>query len=541
MENKFVDNYDDFMTKYNELSKAYDYRGLSDLLKNTSYKDDEFKYNAIKFANELSNQADIQDALFEKYDDSYKEAFDFITLGPRKRSDGTMDQFSEQFTENWNKLFDGNSTKEFDFSNYGDSTVTDILTEFCQAGELDITNLGKYGIKRTGKGISIPSDSPYMTNIFEGLSAIQENHKSYDDILYDWLGFNNIRNTNLRFNLKHILPPMSDVNSYYNKDKEYILSMKHVYDKAMDKYDRMLSEEKPYISELMTSSVMGEDHRILNEQFATGKINNTTYNAALKQLQDHYKNIILTSSLTQYNIYGMDEDNRGSEYLVPIKDNITKSELNKQIIQAIADDRLTFTTAGNGMMFGTVMVIAPKLNTDGKEVKGYPYLRLFVEDLFRSEAESTMRKDTKVAAVTKYVQHQTFNNIYRLNDDSTITEWDQNSDTALYTNPEGVPIRLHKEQLLEIIDDDIIAEQISDMYIKALFKKNGKYYTQEALTLFPDGKYNRNKLFESILGYSSYISEQRNPNADPDTIAYQSLNIAKRILKILEKYQNDYK
>ena len=74
-----------------------------------------------------------------------------------------------------------------------------------------------------------------------------------------------------------------------------------------------------------------------------------------------------------------------------------KDNLDIEINQAIADGRLHYSHATNGMDIGTMIVIDPAVK-DGKIVEGSKPRRLFVKDLFKSQAENALRNDTQTAA-----------------------------------------------------------------------------------------------------------------------------------------------
>ena len=63
-----------------------------------------------------------------------------------------------------------------------------------------------------------------------------------------------------------------------------------------------------------------------------------------------------------------------------------------------------------------MIIINPKRDKDGNIIDSDDNKprRLFVKDLFKSQAENSLRNNTEIVAQRQYAKHQTYKHIYRI-------------------------------------------------------------------------------------------------------------------------------
>ena len=477
-----INNSNDFATIYSDLLSKHNYRGLVGLLYSTEFKD----YATRKTANELKRrfqeQADIEDKLLEGTDNNTRKAYNFITAGPSANEISTdensplYNSFSSRFMRDWNSLADENNNINIQFYNEHD------YNNF-------ISSLGGNENDIREKGININSNYSI----------------SFASDVNDKIGiYNALRNSGILENLKteignsgygdYVIQKSKGTVNNLSKEKRNLylslIGMESTVNEANTLYTKLFEAKdfKPYINEMIVTGYMGEDDRQLQQSFSAGLIDLASFKEMRTILEEKYNRVLQTKSLSQFDVWSMDEDNEGSQILKQLDDPIMKNELDVEINQAIADGRLHYSHATNGTDIGTMIVIDPAVK-DGKIVEDSKPRRLFVKDLFRSQAETALRNDTQTSAQMEYAKHQTYGHIYRTSDGGTINGWTGQSDSAIYKNKFGVEQIIGKADILDIIDNDIIAKRMIDYYdLATKADANGKGYTQEYFKVFGNKK-----------------------------------------------------
>ena len=282
---------------------------------------------------------------------------------------------------------------------------------------------------------------------------------------------------------------------------------------------------------MIVSGYMGEDDRQLQQSFSAGLIDLASFKEMRTILEEKYNRVLQTKSLSQFDVWSMDEDNEGSQVLKQLDDPIMKNELDIEINQAISDGRLHYSHATNGTDIGTMIVIDPAVK-DGKVIEDSKPRRLFVKDLFRSQAETALRNDTQTAAQMEYAKHQTYGHIYRLSDGGTINGWTGQSDFAIYKNKFGVEQSISKADILDIIDNDIIAKRMIDYYDLATeVDNNGNGYTQEYFKVFGNGGFNATTFYNNIAAKCTAAMANKYKGQSEDFIKYKTNELISTILK----------
>lgn len=541
----------DFDKKYNELLSVHDYRGLATLLRNTNYDTQDARNKAFAMAERYEEEADIDDKILGGASDKQKAAYNFITYGPHKLEDGSQDEYSRKFSEAWNAMANSDgyihirthyklTVKGFDFK---EKTIVDedYLDLFSEGSGISVDDFNKCGIIRGKDGeLLVSTDNPYKINICNGIKhAIDTYYNNYiqSDRYDPIIGKDDYYD--------HILPKKYfDSKLYNDKFKRYdgysvystnpINSINEAIEQANDEYGNLMLEQTPYVLQTMVTGYMGEDDKQLQDAFAQGAMDLQTFKEARKILEEKYNRLLQTSSLTQYQVWTTDEDNNGSQFLVELKDNIEKAAINDEINLAMADGRLHYSHASNGLAYGTMIVIDQKYDNKGTPMKDYPARRFFVKDLFKSEAETNLRQDTQVDAQLQYAKHQTYGHTYRTKDGGRLEDWDGSSDSAIYVDEFGNERAVSKAEILNIMDDDIITKRMLDYYRKANARNDkGRNYTEEGFQVYGNAGIDTDVLHNNVAKKSLAVMSAKYGDPNSDYVKMKANKLTSTIMRIL--------
>ncbi|WP_291630207.1 hypothetical protein [Clostridium sp.] len=541
-----INNSNDFAITYSDLLSKHNYKGLVGLLSSTEFKDDSARKTAEDLKRRFQEQADIEDKLLEGADDNTKRAYYFVTSGPSKNDISTdesnplYNSFSSKFMRGWNSLVDENNNINVQFNN------EDEYNKFISSLGGDENNIRKKGISiNSNYSISFACDIDDKIGIYNALK---------DSGVYDYKDntTSNQYYKGLDYNGVPISPGSSEIitdkygNTYaagesgsiayekYGKINKFN-EMTAAVNEASEAYAKLfeMKDIKPYINEMIVSGYMGEDDRQLQQSFSAGLMDLATFKEMRSILEEKYNRVLNTKSLSQFDVWSMNEDNEGSQVLEKLDDPIMKDNLDIEINQAIADGRLHYSHATNGMDIGTMIVIDPAVK-DGKIVEGSKPRRLFVKDLFKSQAENALRNDTQTAAQMAYAKHQTYGHVYRTSDGGIINGWTGQSDSAIYKNKNGVEQVVGKADVLDIIDNDIIAKRMIDYYdLATQVDKDGKGYTQEYFKVFGNGGFNATNFYNNIAAKCTAAMANKYKGQSEDFIKYKANELISIILRNL--------
>ena len=523
-----INNSEDFSRVYSDLLSRHRYRDLVGLLSSTTFNDDATKDTATKLMEKFQEQADIEDKLLEGADDNTKRAYRFITTGPiasdisTDESNPLYNSPSSRFMRGWNSLVDENDNNiSIKFSNENQYNK---FIESLGGNEREIRNKGiNLGSEYT---ISFKSDINDKIGVYTALSKSglkEELDLKLKTSLYADPG------------IQHdISPDINYLNKAEQKFYKSITAMDNVVKEANDSYANLFNVKnvKPYLNEMIVTGYMGEDDRQLQQSFSAGLIDLQSFKAMREILEEKYNRVLQTKSLSQYDVWAMNEDNEGSQVLEPLEDNIAKSEIDVEINQAMADGRLHYSHATNGLDIGTMLVIDPKVDKDGKVVEGSKTIRLFVKDLFKSQAENALRDDTQITAQRQYAKHQTYGHIYRSADGGTINNWDQATDSAVYTDKNGVTQNVGKAQILDILDNDAIAKRMIEYYdIATKVDPNGNGYTEEYFKVFGSGGWSATNFYNNVAAKCMAAMASKYKGQSEEFIKYKANELISTVLK----------
>ena len=522
-----INNSNDFATTYSDLLSKHNYKGLVGLLSSTEFKDNATRKTANELKRRFQEQADIEDKLLEGTDDNTRRAYNFITTGPSANEISTdennplYNSFSSRFMRNWNALADKDNNINIQFYNEDD------YNNFISSLGKDENDARKKGINiNSNYSISFASDINDKIGVYNALknSGILEHLKTE---IYN-TGYDEPGIAKSKGQIKHLSEEKRKL--YLN-----LTGMESTVNEANALYTELFEAKafKPYINEMIVTGYMGEDDRQLQQSFSAGLIDLASFKEMRTILEEKYNRVLQTKSLSQFDVWAMDEDNEGSQVLKQLDDPIMKNELDIEINQAMADGRLHYSHATNGTDIGTMIVIDPAVK-DGKIVEDSKSRRLFVKDLFRSQAETALRNDTQTSAQMEYAKHQTYGHIYRTSDGGTINGWTGQSDSAIYKNKFGVEQIIGKADILDIIDNDIIAKRMIDYYDLATeVDANGNGYTQEYFKVFGNGGWNATNFYNNVAAKCTAAMASKYKGQSEEFIKYKTNELISTILRNL--------
>lgn len=511
-----INNSEDFSRVYSDLLSRHKYRDLVGLLSSTTFNDDATRDTATKLIEKFQEQADIEDRLLQNADPTTRSAYNFITTGPSKNDAEVEGSFSSRFMQDWNSLADDEGNISINLR------TGETYNKFISSLGKNEADVRQKGIELTSNyGIRFKSDSTNKIEIFNALK---------DSGFTDYAVFRDKAALEMSNAGEPYMSPADDP----NRDVVYtkIASMLNTVNDANDTYSKLLKDVKPYLSEMIVTGYMGEDDRQLQQSFSAGLLDLQSFKAMREILEEKYNRVLQTKSLSQYDVWAMNEDNEGSQVLEPLEDNLAKSEIDVEINQAIADGRLHYSHATNGLDIGTMLVIDPKVDKDGKVIGDSKPIRLFVKDLFRSQAENALRDDTQITAQRQYAKHQTYGHVYRSADGGTIDGWNQATDSAVYTDKNGVTQNLGKAQILDILDNDVIAKRMIEYYNLANKVDNdGNGYTEEFYKVYGGSGFNSKTLYDNISARAYAAMARKYEGQSKEFINYKAQELVSTILK----------
>ena len=456
-------NNNNFIDTINELLRVNDYRGVASSLRNHTYDSDEDRDEAYKLAERYEEQADIEDKLLGSASPSQKAAYRFLSGGPKLTGDDEEDNYyTKPFGDAWTNMSDkdGNITL---------NTVVDgheFIDDFCEVSGISIDKFEEYGIKRGKDGtISFTRDNPNKIAIFKGINGLVNRGKDYytQRASYD----EPMTRENI---MQHTGPGHSPllfsdataerifVGKFFQNHKQVkaYQQLGAITNKANEEYAAIMAtkEIQPEIMQTVVTGYMGEDDKQLQLAFSAGAMDLSTFKEARKLLEEKYNRMMQTTSLTQFEIWSMNDENKGSHLLQEVTDNIQKAALDEEMKLALAEGRLHYAHASNGIDFGTMITIDPKYDKKGNPIEEHSAKRFFVKDLFRSQAENRLRDDTQIDAKLKYNKHALYQHTYRAKDGARLENWSNN--TAEYVDNFGNRRLVGQGEILDIIDNDII-------------------------------------------------------------------------------------
>ena len=542
-----INNSDDFANAYSTMLANHNYRGLVNLLSTSTFDNTVNRKSINDLIMRFQEQADIEDKLLENADPATQRAYRFITTGPNKadisgdKANPLYNSPSSRFMRGWNSLADADNNINITFENENQYNA------FLKSLDADEKVLKTKGINvNSGYNISFPTDIADKIGIYKAIKASGvfevKNDQPSNRYFYQGFGYSGEPYFNAT---EQTGKTASGTFSYAEGEsgarlREKVVNRVNFADmdaavtEANEAYAKLFEQKdvKPYLNEMIVTGYMGEDDKQLQKAFSNGLIGLQDFKEMRAILEEKYNRVLQTKSLSQYKVWSMNTDNEGSEVLEVLDDPIAKNELDVEINQAITDGRLHYSHATNGLDIGTMIIIDPKVDKDGKVVEGSVPRRLFVKDLFKSKAENALRDDTQIDAQMQYAKHQTYGHTYRTINGGTITNWDRDNDAGIYTNKNGVAQIVGKADILDTIDNDIIARRMVQYYDDAItVDSNGRGANETFYKLFGSNKPNTTDFYNNIEGKCYAAMAQKYNGQSEEYIAYKANELIKAVLK----------
>lgn len=512
----------------NKFLEENNYRGVATFLREMIYTSDEDRDEAYKLADRYEEQADIEDKLIGSATPSQQAAYRFLANGPQKTGNDTEDSYySRPFADAWTAMGDkeGNITLNTIVKGH------DFLDNFCDISGISVDDFEKYGITRGKNGtISFKRDNPNKIAILKGINGMVNNGKNYAIQGGEYTEYG--PGEGIPYALEPIWQREFVGHFFQTHDQlQAYTKLGEIVNKANEEYLQVMQNKNtPQIMQTVVTGYMGEDDKQLQMAFAAGAMDLQTFKEARSLLEEKYNRLMQTTSLTQFEIWSMGEDNNGSHLLQELTDNIQKAALDDEMKLAIAEGRLHYSHASNGIEYGTMITIDPKRDKNGNLIEEHPGKRFFIKDLFRSEAENRLRDDTQVDAQLKYNKHVLYQHTYRAKDGSRIEDWDNGS--AIYVDNFGNRRTVGKAEIIDIIDNDVIERRLIDYYKRAnLRDKNGRQYTEESYQVYGNDKDNIELLREHINRKAIQVVAAKYGDPNSEYVKVKAMKLASDILK----------
>lgn len=182
-----------------------------------------------------------------------------------------------------------------------------------------------------------------------------------------------------------------------NQAANLIENAKNITDKALEKYSTVNTMEN-----IMVSSHLSLADADNYNQWKNGKIDTEEYNRRHNIYKDQCDTLLKGMDVYNHDIYTTYEDDDDKEgHVLKKVDNKDKDIYKSMILVAMAENRLSYSSALSGGEEGAYIEIAAKTDKDGNPVDGDlgKEMRIFIPGLFRSGADSAFNADTKTMAL----------------------------------------------------------------------------------------------------------------------------------------------
>lgn len=378
-----------------------------------------------------------------------------------------------------------NNSLTIDLNNYD----LDLILETLELTDTEIANEENDGLFHNATGHMVTLAETLLPDIVnktftnEDTKKINNNDDSFSDTSsfysYDLYLYNTNKDKRQRLvgdNYKNFNTALSS------------LSYAKLYEQGINK---ILEKGINKIEETYVSQFLGAGHVQAYNMLKNGKIDIDDYNKIVKERQETYDRLIQQTDLTQYKVYATEVSsgyiNKGDETSMHELDNYDRRDLNKDLLVAIKDKRVTYSAAMVGGEMGTYITITPELDEEGYQKPGsaYKYRRIFVPHLFESSCEEALNADTRSMAVRDLSDIGRYNYTKTLSDGSSL-EYDENGNLTLYTpyviskEDNSRQRIISKDEALLLLDRDNAIDQSVDAILAQL---GDSYNKKDADTL----------------------------------------------------------
>lgn len=383
----------------------------------------------------------------------------------------------------------------------------DLFSKGTGLSKEDLINMGVVISEKDNKTIlSISKDNKNIGRILTGLKYVNTN-RSTDDIYqpidentdgisrYKIRGRDEDGNTinvegsttkNALANLPDLIGSMfsSTERGWTENDFRNIDVHKQVYRNDMtpwgiienvdNKVDNLINKDySNQTYQILTTSFQGADLAELQSQHNRGIIDNSTYNTMLNQLNQHYLTELAGESYVNNRMWAnidSAEDGKADvsdePQLIEL-DSKSRLNLGEVIHKAVYDKNINFQYAVMGNHIGTYIVI-PQIEEKG-EIKQQE-IKIFVEDLFKSDAEKALKRDTKTRAAIELSNMQTYGYEFDIPDSGKLME--VTNDGAVLDN-NGYRTSISRDEAINLLNKAFIYQDAIDLGKQNYFNEDG--------------------------------------------------------------------
>lgn len=411
-------------------------------------------------------EGEKQRAIIGELDTSSQEAFNFVTavdgngIIPRTNNPNSIDGTKNEWGDKYFSYIDNLRANEV-YSPGGrnikgeriDRIRLDLYNNNIYEEYLNSLNENEYSIKQSGVNITKDSKNGH---IYLDISTKNANLINHLNNLDNITTLNNIVNgTNIidtqgmqvssystifknlydigSFEVKGITSSNIIVNNeQFNYDN--IRSLQGLVNNARRiKNNALTSIKSDDLEDMIILPYLGQGDANLYKDLQENKISIDDYNKYHKINNEQYTKILQLQDLSKLNVYvagegveSLDLDvNKEAYGDTPILSKAKAKDMEAvktAILTANAEDRITYGAGIRNGVSGTYIEITPSLDKDKNEVKGKygKHIVIFVEGLFKSEAEKAFNQDTKQMAVRDNADMKRWNYSRTLKDGSRI-------------------------------------------------------------------------------------------------------------------------
>lgn len=228
---------------------------------------------------------------------------------------------------------------------------------------------------------------------------------------------------------------------------------------------KVMSKETLSGNEQIQSTVilgyMNERQKRLSMLADNGMISSSDCNAEIKRDNEYYETLLKGMSFAQLRIYtDYNNEVKGDETLIEMKDPNEKGEFKNYIRNAIRENRVTWQAATSGGEFGTYLTIAPEDDKGGLGFGSDDARRgttVFIPGLFTESVQSAFDASTEGKTVKEMQNMQQYGYDYTLSNGNVIKNLG-NYGAKLYDRNTGLTRDISREEAQKHINESFIVE-----------------------------------------------------------------------------------
>jgi len=480
---------------YDKFIANNDYKGAAAYLRGFVWKDKSKQQVIDSSIKTFEHDGRITKAIFDKATPEQREALAFYntfgkggTLPNDKDKNGNIiNSYSREYVKQINDLggkgtanilikFNPRIEKRysfiggFDWLAKDEDMKVDGFTLFSKKIGMDEKSLTNRGItiERDKEGnvyMSFAKNNKLVPNILQALHRTSATNKIDNDDI------ENINSTDYRFTLRGYNDNKNEAKSKLRDDYSEAqtvnnyntyLNLKPLYDvlnTAKTESENFAKQfEKKVLTKSIVANYLGQDD--LNAK----RLNNATN---IKSIKDGYDMRLMGSGFSDMKVYSnieqdddgqVDDINKDTETLNEITSTKQRTAIHSLITGKIKD--VVYSAAMVGDKVGTMITIPAEINDKGVMTK--EARQIFVENLFRSEAEETFNADSSLRAQKEYATMQKYEYDYDIDDSNAKGRkariYGVDDTGAWYDNGVDNPYRIDRQEAVRLLNRQFIID-----------------------------------------------------------------------------------